>query len=359
MVAFSGGYAVLLNTVLLNSSKIGDLAMRLPLKLALGLVLLVHPATADEAIDLEPFKPTSNVPLRLILTGINSGCGEPRAFHSLTIENAMLRVESIVAVGPCGLAPPSPPYAFTVDAGLLSPGLYTVEHVGIELGTDNEQIIATRDFFVDSGVAVEVVPNRPTSLDTIVLRLTGSGSCPPGRIGAVELTGAGEVRVSWDQGPCPTAISPPPVFTAESEPFGPLPAGIYDVVVRSLQGFERPLGTARFRVYPDPVTVRDRFEIEVTWMDFAGLEGRGQLVSPPSEDSALFWFFHPDNWELMVKVLDACQLNNHFWVFAAASTDVEYAIRVRDLEADREWSFANPLGAASPAVTDTAAFVCP
>ena len=62
-----------------------------------------------------------------------------------------------------------------------------------------------------------------------------------------------------------------------------------------------PRRVARFRVLPDPITVRDgRFEIEVTWSDFDGVDGQGQLVIPPSEDSALFWFFNPENWELMV-----------------------------------------------------------
>ena len=334
--------------------------MRSPLTLAFALTLLAHPASrAEDAIDLDPRIPTSEVSTRLILTGTTNGpCSEPRAFHSLTVDGSTLRVESLAPSGPCVLAPPAPPYAFTVDVGFLPPRIYTVEHVGLVVGSEVEELIATKDFIVDLGVAVAVVPGRPTSLDTIILRLTGRGECPP-EVGPAELTGEGEIRISWDLGPCP-GPSPPPVFTAESEPFGPLPAGIYDVVVHDGSALEPPLGTAQFRVYPDPVTVRDgRFEIEVTWKDFEGLEGRGQLVSPPSEDSALFWFFHSANWELMVKVLDACHLNDHFWVFAAASTNVEYSILVRDLAEDREWSFTNPLGVASAAVNDTEAFVCP
>ncbi|MCP3958479.1 MAG: hypothetical protein GY719_11555 [bacterium] len=330
--------------------------MRSSLKLLLGLILLVSPASwAEDEIDLEPRIPTSEVPIRLILTGTNSGgCGYPGAFHSLTIEDTTLRVESLVFLGPCGLAPPTPPYAYVVDVGILLAGEYTALHVGLVFGTEDEQLIATEDFFVDPGVAVEAAPDRPTSLDAVTLRLTGIGSCPA--VGTPEVAGS-EIRISWDPGMC---LAPPAIYTLESEPFGPLPAGVYDVVVYDDSVLEPPRGTAQFRVYPDPITVRDgRFEIEVTWSDFGGADGRGQLVSPPSDDSALVWFFNPENWELMVKVLDACHLNDHFWVFAAASTNVEYTIVVRDTIDDREWTFTNPLGVASPAVNDTVAFACP
>ena len=61
----------------------------------------------------------------------------------------------------------------------------------------------------------------------------------------------------------------------------------------------------------------------------------------------------------MVKILNGCEYNDHFWVFAAASTNVEYTIVVTDVVEDREWTFTNPLGVASPAVNDTQAFASP
>ncbi|MCP4658010.1 MAG: hypothetical protein GY856_21585 [bacterium] len=79
-----------------------------------------------------------------------------------------------------------------------------------------------------------------------------------------------------------------------------------------------------------------------------------------SDDSGLFWFFDPDNWEMLVKVLDACGLNGRYWVFAAATTNVEYTLRVVDTETDSVVEYHNPLGTASPAITDTSAFAtCP
>jgi hypothetical protein len=103
-----------------------------------------------------------------------------------------------------------------------------------------------------------------------------------------------------------------------------------------------------------------RFEARVTWKDFAGNTGAGTVVPVTSPDSGLFWFFHPDNWELMVKVLDGCASNGHHWVFAAATTNVEYVLTVTDTWTRKTRTYENPLGRTSPAITDTAAFPdCP
>jgi hypothetical protein len=105
-----------------------------------------------------------------------------------------------------------------------------------------------------------------------------------------------------------------------------------------------------------------RFTVEVEWRDFDGNTGSGRLVSnaPPSNDSGLFWFFDPTNWELMVKVLDACTFADRFWVFAAATTNVEYTLTVTDTLSGEVRTYANPLGVNAAAVTDTTAFAtCP
>ncbi len=103
-----------------------------------------------------------------------------------------------------------------------------------------------------------------------------------------------------------------------------------------------------------------RFEAEVTWRDFVGRTGKAWVAAPATDASALFWFFSPDNWELMVKVLDGCALNGRFWVFHAASTNVEYTLTVTDTVTGQVRRYDNPLGRRAPAVTDTAAFAtCP
>lgn len=105
-----------------------------------------------------------------------------------------------------------------------------------------------------------------------------------------------------------------------------------------------------------------RFTAQVQWRtDPAGTQpdGNGTLVTT-SADSALYWFFAPTNWELMVKVLDACGLNNRFWVFSAATTNVYYRLAVFDVQEGVQKIYFNYPGPPAPAVTDTSAFAtCP
>lgn len=96
-----------------------------------------------------------------------------------------------------------------------------------------------------------------------------------------------------------------------------------------------------------------RFQVNVAWKDFQGNAGQGSVVPGASDGSGLFWFFGPDNWELLVKVLDGCALNGHHWVFAAATTTVEYTLTVTDTRTGEVATWTNPLGRSSPAVTDT------
>jgi hypothetical protein len=103
-----------------------------------------------------------------------------------------------------------------------------------------------------------------------------------------------------------------------------------------------------------------RFRLEVAWRDRQGNTGTGQGVPTASDESGLFWFFHPDNWELMVKVLNACAFSGHYWLFSAATTNVGYTLTVTDTLSGEVRTYQNPLGVSAPAVTDTTAFAtCP
>ncbi len=99
-----------------------------------------------------------------------------------------------------------------------------------------------------------------------------------------------------------------------------------------------------------------RFHVAVDWRDFAGNTGVAEVVPFGADDSGLLWFFGPDNWEMLVKVLDGCGFNDRFWVFAAATTNVEYHLVVTDTRTGATEEYSNELGVASPAITDTGAF---
>ena len=60
----------------------------------------------------------------------------------------------------------------------------------------------------------------------------------------------------------------------------------------------------------------------------------------------------------MVKVLDGCALNGHYWVFASASTDVEFRLEVTDAQTNSTRTYVNPLGQTAQAIADINAFPC-
>jgi len=97
-----------------------------------------------------------------------------------------------------------------------------------------------------------------------------------------------------------------------------------------------------------------RFQAEVSWEDFDGNVGEGKSRELGG-DSGAFWFFHPDNVELTVKVLDGRGLNDKFWVFYGSLTNVEFTLTVTDTATGRVRSYHNPKGAFASA-GDTTAF---
>lgn len=102
-----------------------------------------------------------------------------------------------------------------------------------------------------------------------------------------------------------------------------------------------------------------RFKAELVWRTGEG-SGTGKAVPIPSApDSGLFYFFSANNLEMLIKVLNACGVNNRYWVFFAATTNVEFAVVVTDTQTGRTVSYFNPLSTPAPPVQDTNAFQCP
>lgn len=104
----------------------------------------------------------------------------------------------------------------------------------------------------------------------------------------------------------------------------------------------------------------DRFKVRTLWRTDFGTRGAGPVVPAPSDDSGLFYFFDQDNWEILLKVLNGCPINNRFWVFSAATTNVEFTVTVTDTQEQEAVSYFKPQGPPAPAITDTSAFAtCP
>ena len=88
-----------------------------------------------------------------------------------------------------------------------------------------------------------------------------------------------------------------------------------------------------------------RFQVRAFWKTPAGQQGAGAAL-PLTADTGGFYFFSPGNFELLVKVLDACGVNGHFWIFAAGLTDVAVELIVTDTYTGAVEVFENPLGQA-------------
>ncbi len=103
----------------------------------------------------------------------------------------------------------------------------------------------------------------------------------------------------------------------------------------------------------------DRFTVTIDTKDFVGVERPARLITQ-SEDSAVLYFFSQNNWEVLIKVLDGCGYNNRYWVFFAATTNVEFTVTVTDVETGEVKQYTNELGHSADAITDTDAFAtCP
>jgi hypothetical protein len=85
-----------------------------------------------------------------------------------------------------------------------------------------------------------------------------------------------------------------------------------------------------------------RFRVEVGWKT-ARAAGRGHPFDL-TPDTGAFWFFSPSNVELVVKVLDGTTVNDHFWVYFASLTDVEFDLAVTDTVTGTRRTYHNPAG---------------
>lgn len=106
--------------------------------------------------------------------------------------------------------------------------------------------------------------------------------------------------------------------------------------------------------------VGGRFQVTIRFTPPEGQSGAAGVVDIGRVDSGLAFFFSENNLELLVKVLDGCSINDRYWVFFAATTDVEFTVTVVDTQGDMIKTYTNPQGQSADAITDTDAFAtCP
>lgn len=148
-----------------------------------------------------------------------------------------------------------------------------------------------------------------------------------------------------------------------------LSPGVYPVTLLAANAVGSAMASAEVRVESAAGTpcVADartlclnggRFKVFADWAT-AGDSEWGTGV-PLTADSGYFWFFDPNNVEVVVKVLDGCSTPApSFWVFAAGLTNLQSNLIVTDTTTGSVKLYTNPAGTAYRPVQDTSAFACP
>jgi hypothetical protein len=108
----------------------------------------------------------------------------------------------------------------------------------------------------------------------------------------------------------------------------------------------------------------DRFEVNVTW-DNNDSSGLGKIMRfggqrAENTESAFYYFQSPTNFEMGIKVLNACipALGNKFWVFISGLTDQGWQLTIRDTQNGAAKTYSNPRENLSRTFADTGAFNC-
>jgi hypothetical protein len=103
-----------------------------------------------------------------------------------------------------------------------------------------------------------------------------------------------------------------------------------------------------------------RFKVRASFQTAhgGGLSGKGQAI-PLSQlgvvRGGLLWFFSGDTPEMLLKIVNGCAVNGHYWAFLSAATDVGFTVTVDDTLRAASKTYTNADRTAAPPVQDTSA----
>lgn len=107
-----------------------------------------------------------------------------------------------------------------------------------------------------------------------------------------------------------------------------------------------------------------RFRITVSYDTVlgGGLSGEAlavQLAAVGAAQGGLFTFFDPTNPELLIKVLNGCDITDHYWLYFSAGTNAGFVLNIEDLVlGGSPYQYTNPDLTAPPAIQDIYALPC-
>ncbi len=114
----------------------------------------------------------------------------------------------------------------------------------------------------------------------------------------------------------------------------------------------------------DGCLLSNRFLVTTTYYNGIGGKAQGQVLSfggtrAESDESVFYYFTDPTNFEMAVKVLNACGVNNSFWVFIGGLTNQGWEVNITDTQTGTTKYYNNVLNNLTVTTADTAAFACP
>jgi hypothetical protein len=122
------------------------------------------------------------------------------------------------------------------------------------------------------------------------------------------------------------------------------------------EGEEEPVEEPPCQKGPETLCLsQGRFRLSAEWVNHQGQTGTGKAVEI-SDNTGTFWFFQAANVEVVVKVLNGCPNNGHFWVFAGGLTNVEVHLTVEDTKTGDRKIYTNVGGEAFQPIQDVKAF---
>lgn len=205
-------------------------------------------------------------------------------------------------------------------------------------------------------------PASPRPTDTVEITVIHQGCFPHLETSVDPPTASANGKIRIDIVDSCDCIGTPPTTPPLKAQIGPLPSGSYTTeLYQAYPGcFESTLLDTGELVSAAGLFLEDnRFRVRATW-DSPGFGPDEAHAVQLTRESGYFWFSHPDNVELVAKVLNGCGVNNRFWVFLAGLTNVSVTVNVEDTLTGATKTYSNPFGTPFLPVQDTKAFEgCP
>jgi hypothetical protein len=109
--------------------------------------------------------------------------------------------------------------------------------------------------------------------------------------------------------------------------------------------------------------VSGRFQVRVSYVNPQS-SGNGTVMSfsgtrAESDESVFLYFTDPSNFEMGLKILPACGINNHFWVFIGGLTNQGWTVNILDTSNGATRTYTNALNHLTSTTADTGALNCP